>query len=452
MNEWFEAEQRVERAQRLTESQRFEEALAEIDGAISINPNNATWHAQRGYVLEELDRPEIAAEAYTRSLEIESDDREVSIALGLVLSRLGRHTQALEILDQVALNHPEFEPAYCYRIAIYTELGRHDQAEEMFYLAQGIDDECPHCFFNIGTSLLARGETKRAIFCWHRVLQLEPEYVGVNRRIAQAYRKKGELKRAREYFLEELRDDPGNTDLMFELADMMLEAGQVSAAMAKLTQIIELEPESTEARFTLGQIWLRKGNAEKAIECFQEVIAYSDINPLPIGFDRVMGLAYFQAGRWDDALEPLQKASEQDEANVNVLMTLGHCLLAVKKCAEAADWYRRALAHDAENALAHHNLGLCLFKCGKFEAGLAQYEEAIRFKPDFAMAMHNATLGYIQLGQWGKAREMIDRALKHDPVNAPIRRLSRQMWRYRLRRFAQSVIRPFTKLFKRPIH
>ena len=85
MNDWFEAEQRVERAQQLSESHCFAEALAELDVALSINPNNALWHAQRGYLLEELDRTADAVEAYRRSLQLESGDQDVSLALGTAL-------------------------------------------------------------------------------------------------------------------------------------------------------------------------------------------------------------------------------------------------------------------------------------------------------------------------------------------------------------------------------
>jgi len=56
MNDWLEAEQRVERAQQLSESHRWAEALTELDAALAIHPTNALWHAQRGYLLEELDR------------------------------------------------------------------------------------------------------------------------------------------------------------------------------------------------------------------------------------------------------------------------------------------------------------------------------------------------------------------------------------------------------------
>ena len=83
MNDWFEAEQRVERAQQLSESQRWEEALTELDAALAINPNNATWHAHRGYLLEELDRweeavgPEIAA--HCRPVSLRDGRLEVSV-------------------------------------------------------------------------------------------------------------------------------------------------------------------------------------------------------------------------------------------------------------------------------------------------------------------------------------------------------------------------------------
>src|SRR3989304_463065 len=97
MNDWLEAEQSVERAQQLSESHRWAEALTELEAALAIQPTNALWHAQRGYLLEELDRTEDAAEAYHRSFELDGDDREVALALGATLARLRRLGAAREI-------------------------------------------------------------------------------------------------------------------------------------------------------------------------------------------------------------------------------------------------------------------------------------------------------------------------------------------------------------------
>src|SRR3990172_7641273 len=128
MNDWLEAEQRVERAQQLSESHRWAEALTELEAALAIQPSNALWHAQRGYLLEELDRTEDAAAAYQRSLDLDSSDREGALALGATLARRGRMGAALESFEAMAQQHPDCEPAYCHRVYICGELGRHDQA------------------------------------------------------------------------------------------------------------------------------------------------------------------------------------------------------------------------------------------------------------------------------------------------------------------------------------
>jgi len=80
----------------------------------------------------------------------------VVVALGAVLSREGRYAPALKIFENLARLRPDYEPAYCHRVSIYAELGKHEQAEEMFYLAQELDKDCPHCFVHIATSCFLR--------------------------------------------------------------------------------------------------------------------------------------------------------------------------------------------------------------------------------------------------------------------------------------------------------
>ncbi len=450
MNDWLEAEQRVERAQQLSESQRWEEALAEIDVALWINPNNAAWHAHRGFILEELDSTEDAAKAYEAAYELDPSDRDVAVALGGTLARLDRFARALEVLDQLSRLYPDFEPAYCHRIGIYGELGRHDQAEEMFYLAQELNDSCPHCFFYMGTSLAARKQFDRAIYCWERVLDLVPDYIGVNRGIAQAYRAQGHLDRARESYLREIRDDPGNTDLLFELAEMFRESGQIATAAAKFAQIVELDPEHAQAHFALGKIQLLRGQPGQALACFEMAGKLSAPDPDPVGFDAKVGEAFLRLGRYAAARERLEVAVENDPGNLAPLIMLGDCLLAGGKVEDAADAFRRALAVDPDNAFAHQELGLCLVRQGHYGAGLEHCLHAVRAKPDFVAAMHTATLAHLRLAQWREARSMLRRALYHHPQNPVLRQLKKRLWQYRMRHYLTKLVKPFARAFGRP--
>ncbi|UCE59989.1 MAG: tetratricopeptide repeat protein [Phycisphaerales bacterium] len=449
MNDWFDAEQRVERAQQLSESQRWVEALAELDVALSINPNNATWHAQRGYLLEELGRCDEAVHAYERSLELEPGDRDVSLAYGSALVELGRYARAVEVFDELARAHSDFEPAYCHRIHAYAKLGLHDRAEEMFYLAQELDECCPHCFFHVAESLLARGQAEQAIYCWERVLELEPNYIGVNRRIGRAYRAQGELDKAREYFLREVREDAGNTSLLFELADLTLEAGEVASAAAKFAQIVELDPDHVKARFALGKICLAKGQPAQAWECFDAIGSDADDEPELGEFNLKAGEALYQLRRFDEARTYLAAAAAKDTTNPELRMLVGNCLLAMDKPDDAADWFRRVLALDAAHPLAHHNIAVCLFHTGRLEAGVEHCVKALESRPDYVMAMHNAAVAYIQLRRWREARAMLRRALRQDPGNDTLARLYRRMWRARLRSYVGNLIAVIRRLFGR---
>lgn len=429
MSDWLEAERRVERAQQLSEAQRWEEALSELDAALAINPNHAAWLAHKAYLLDELERHEEAVECLERAIELDTPDRDWLLALGVNLARLGRYARALTVFDDLARQNPDFEPAYCHRIRIYAQLGQHDQAEEMFYLAQQLDDQCPHCFFGIAHSLAERGRIDQALYCWQRVLELEPEYLGVRERIAHCYRLQGKLDEARELYLEELRSDPGNTDLLMQLAELCLQTNDADAAAAKLEQILELVPDHPGAQLALGKIRVLQGKPETGLEHLDEAARLGAEDADTCSW---AGEALLRMGKFPEARRKLERAVELQPASPRSLYLLAHALLASNKPAMAADHYRRLLAQDAENPLVHHHLSLCLYQTTEYEGSLWHALEALRLSPEFVPAMQHATYAYIRLGRWRDARGMIRRALDKDPGNEAILAVRKRIWRIRL--------------------
>lgn len=441
MNDWFEAEQRIERAQQLSESQRWAEALAEIDVALAINPSNAGWHAHRGYLLEELDRFDEAADAYHAALQLDDGDCEVSVAYGATLARMGRFSRALSVFEDLVKRFPDFEPAYCHLIGVYGELGRHDQAEEVFYLAQELNDSCPHCFFHVGASLAARGQMAKAIFCWQRVLEIDADYSGVNREIAQAYRSQGQFQLAREFYLREVRDDPGNIDLLFEIAELAVESGEVATAAAKFTQILELDPGHVDSRYRLGRIWLQRGQPGQALACFEAIRSLSHEGVTLPGFELRMGQALFALGRYAEARKELDSAVAADGSCTEALSLLGDCAIGLDRPVEAADAFRRVLAIDAHDADAQHKLALCLMREGRFDIGLVHARKALRVRPDDPTIQYTTIVGCLQSAEWADARTLLRKAFKAAPDNPRFTELQRRFWSFRLRHYWSMMVR-----------
>ena len=128
--------------------------------------------------------------------------------LGVDLHRVGQYQDAIRTFNRIECLDPSFEPAYCNRIITYSELGQHENAEEMFYLARLYREHCPHCYYNMGCSLAERGLYDKAIYCWQRTLDLDDRHLDVRVRIANALWHKGEFEAARQHFLAGLRPGP----------------------------------------------------------------------------------------------------------------------------------------------------------------------------------------------------------------------------------------------------
>src|SRR5947209_1444860 len=203
MNDWYDAEQRVERAKELFDQRKWSEALEELRAAVSLNPYNGGWFFNIGLTLDEMQRFDEAVEAYRQALEIEPDDVDALQHLGSDLSRLGRHKDALETFQRIEALDPAFEPSYCARIETYRQLDDHERAEEMFYIARQYKEECPDCYYNVGASLYDRGLFDKALYCWQKALDLDERHPEVHLRIAEAYRSKGKLDKARQHYLLE---------------------------------------------------------------------------------------------------------------------------------------------------------------------------------------------------------------------------------------------------------
>ena len=143
MNDWYEAEQRVERAQDLMAQRKWHQALEELRAAIAINPYNAAWYFNAGMILDELGRFNEAIDAFRQALRIAPDDIHALWHIGVDHVRLGQLRHAIATFEQVQVIDSTYEPSYCWRILAYSELGEHDKAEEMFYLARQLKEECP---------------------------------------------------------------------------------------------------------------------------------------------------------------------------------------------------------------------------------------------------------------------------------------------------------------------
>jgi len=433
------AERKARKALELYEDGKMSQALAELETAIEINPANSSWHFDKALTLDALSRFDDAIAEYEAALDLAPDDLEILNSLAVDYTRTGQYDRAIDTFEHIQQLDPEFEPSYCNRIIAYTEMGLHDLAEQMFYLAQQIKPKCALCFYNIGNSLFARAEYKRAIRCWLQTAELEATHPQIHYRIAQAYWSDGQPEQSREHFLVELRINPGDVDVIFDFGLFLLQYGDVESAKEKFNRILELEPEFAGALFYLGEIAFNAGDHERAAELYDRALSTDGNLHGPCYRLAQFALAEGKNAEAEELLVSEMKLASEDTVT---LVSMGSMFLKTGDLGCATHCLLRAVEIDCASADAYYYLGIISALKEDFEDSAELFAHALDIRGDHVPTLRDSAYVCLELGKLTEAAERIKKARTLDPAEPQLKKLSRKVALARIRSRAAEILHP----------
>jgi len=432
MNEWFDAEEHVERAHELYEAGRWSEAEAELREALARNPLQSEWHFNLALTLEADERLEEALRSFARSHELDPGDGQPALMAGHMCLRLGRPEDAIQWFGRTQDLDPDRAASYVGRIEAYASLGQHEQAELMFYLAQQADPDDAEAYACMADSLLARDLHERAVWCLREAARLDASLPRIEARLAEVYWRTGRPERARQLYLRELRREPGDIDTLLDLSRLLIEMNRPQEAGEKLRRVLEIEPDHAEAHLILAELAEAGGDVDDAVTHCDVALRLD--GSIPGVRRRLADLLLRRGGRHDpgrardlllDEFASLRNRAEvftgEDRAD------LGRLLLHAGLAPEAIRVLRPHVEAEPGDAESLHALSVALFEVGRYEQGLESARRAVRLDPRHVPAMHNLALANVQLGQWSRARYWVAQALAIDAEDASLRRLRVQL-------------------------
>ncbi len=386
-HEWDQAERLAEEAFDLYEKGQMRQAFDKLNEAIETGPENSAWFFNMGLTLDGMEHFEQAIEFYEKALALQTDDVEILNCLGVDYTRTAHYDLALTIFERIERIDPLFEPAYCNRIITYTEMEKHEKAEQMFYLAQQIHSDCPLCFYNIGNSLFSRGLYDRAIWCWEKTAQLDEGHPQIQFRLAQAYWVSGMAKQAREAFLKEIRKSPSDVEVLLDFGIFLLESGEIDAAKEKFNRILEFDPTFAAARFYLGDVYRLYGDLHSAERHY--LAALKDDDQLSGPRFRLAQIA-MQQGNTEKAGALLKAEVKIETQDVDVLIGIGVMYLQMNDSEGAAQSFLLALDTEHQEPRAFLGLGIALALRGEYAGGRQCLMQALRLNEDAATLLNSA--------------------------------------------------------------
>lgn len=187
--------------------------------------------------------------------------------------------------------------------------------------------------------LVERERVDEAIALYGEILRDNPASLKAHNNLGVLFDELGKHETAVQHFEEALRVDPENVEVLTNHAGALTALGRFDEAAAMLRRALRLAPDDIQARLGTGVLSFRRGLYEQA-ETELGWVCDQDARSGPAFYYR--GEALNRIGRFDEAVEPLERASELLPADPRPFYTLGHLYDRRSLPAEAAEMYRRA--------------------------------------------------------------------------------------------------------------
>ena len=228
-----------------------ETALADLDGTVALLPDFPGGYVYRALIWTADRRYEEAVADLQQAHQLAPNDASILMNLGNVYAQTSRLELAIENYDLAIRLRPDLDRAYYDRALAY--LLKHDSERAMsdFDKAVELRPNFAAAIANRGALQLANGNFERALADLDTAVELTPRDARLRDARANAQLTKGHYNDALGDFDEALKTDPGNPALYFGRGRASLFLENTSAAIDDLKVVVRLRPTDANA-----VIWL----------------------------------------------------------------------------------------------------------------------------------------------------------------------------------------------------
>jgi predicted Zn-dependent protease len=328
-----------------------------------------------GYADEGLNHADDAAAAYRRAIGADPNYFEAHLALGLLLAREEKLTEAHAEL-KAAIAVPEHDPALV--------------AKALRALAH-LDI--------VSDSAKARDELLIA-------LKISPETADDSLLAAEAAESLADYPSAEDAYRRLLKDDPNNIETVAGLAHVLVHENKTDEAQTLLAAGLQAHPGDAALTTQLAAIYAQKDEPESSAKAVPLVEALHQQHPQDANISRMLARLYLKANQPEKA-EPVYAALVQAKPDDPTLMDdLGSTLIHLRRYAEAETLLQKAVANPAafptggdDLAAAYSDLAFAASENGDPATTLHALDLRAKIAPNTAGSLFLQATSYDKLHQ-----------------------------------------------------
>jgi len=390
-------------------TENYKRALEYYDEAIKVRPEFPEAEFQRANALVSLGRLNEAEMSFRRAIELKRNWAMPYSALGALLDRLSRETEAETFLRAaIRLDSSDIFPL---RVLASIRLRANDPKEalQLATRATANGEAGPVIWFVRALAERRTGDNKAALVSLNRVLELAPQNFDALMERAELHLSNHESALADLRNAEKLMNAEGQK--MARVAAGYENAGQHDDAQRVANQAGQGQPASAKSvAGTTEEIAAANGDDPvQAREALEKLLKKNPDNAVLLAR---LGASY----RTVDPARSLgfyKRALEIEPTNVEFATGYSAALVRARRFADAVVVLRKVLLIAPDNYAAHANLATALYELKHYREALVEYDWLLQSKPDLTVAHFFIATAHDYLGEYEQALASYETFLAH---------------------------------------
>ncbi|MGE0432902.1 MAG: tetratricopeptide repeat protein [Planctomycetota bacterium] len=393
---------------------RLDEAIAEYTEAVRIWPDYTQGYFNRGNARREQKRLDDAIADYNDALRCNPRHAGALNNRGLTRQDQGRLDEAIADHTAAIRCNPQMGDAYENRGLALHQRGRLDDAIADFDAALRINPRHPIFYYHRGVAWQSQGRLDNAIADYTMAIRYDPAYALAWNNRGNARHQLGRLDEADADYAAALEHDPRCAIAHCNRGILRKDQGRLDDALAELTAAITIDPQYVNAYFTRGFVYRSLGQLDRSVADYTTALR---LDPRHSGALTSRGGVRIDQGRLDEAMADFNAALEIDPRDARAHLNRGNVWLQRRQIDKAVADYDAALAINPGYAEAYMNRGSARQYERRLDEAIADYDAALRANPQLWQAAANKGVVLHQMNRDPEAIESLRQAydLCRDP-------------------------------------
>lgn len=245
---------RINLAIALEGSGRLEEALAQLDQAVSTGRPPADAHFNRGRVLASMGRTGDARSAYAEAVRVDPGHAEAWNNLGILALREGNLADAEQDFRSAISARPGHPAAHINLSSLLLDQGRALEALSHAEQALAADPGSGEAEFRRGNALLAVDRRREALEAFSHAVEMDPRHADAHNNLANMLVEQGDLRAALRHYESAIAVEPRLIAARTNAAQVLAYLGRTREAIGQYEELVRIAPDRVEFRQRLLEL------------------------------------------------------------------------------------------------------------------------------------------------------------------------------------------------------